>query len=217
MLISSRLFVPSGTMFLLAAGGAIAQCHTYDAIARIQQELLAERPLTGASCVRLTQSGVPVHLSSLGSSPGGNGVFDAQTVVPIASATKTLSAAVLLSLVDDGLLALDDRVRDYLPEWDVGLKRFITLRQCFAHTSGMVTGDAAISDPNLTLRQAAQQLASVPLDAVPGSQFAYGGVSMHVAGAVCEVAAGLPWNVLFAQRIAQPLSLASTDYLTTLS
>ena len=184
---------------------AAAQCHDYAALAAIQQELFASAPSLAASCLRVEQSGALVHLTSTGG-------FDPLTVVPIASATKTLSAAVLMSLVDDGTLQLDDRVSDYLPEWDVGLKRFITLRQCFSHTSGMVTNDPVIFDDTITLRQAAQQAAMLPLEAVPGTSFAYGNVAMHVAGAVCEVASGQSFSALFEQRIATPLGMTSTDY-----
>lgn len=199
------LLTAIATTDALPCQGPVNPCHDYTTVEQIQQELLLSAPLVASSSVVVRQGGLIAHQSSTGS-------FDNDTVVAIASASKTLSAAVLLSLVDDGLLALDDRVSDYLPEWDVGLKRFITLRQCFTHTSGMVTEDPAISDPTITLRQAAQQLASVPLEAVPGMQFAYGGPSMHVAGAVCEVVTGMSWSALFEQRIAIPLGFNDTDY-----
>jgi CubicO group peptidase (beta-lactamase class C family) len=140
------------------------------------------------------------------------GSFTLQEVVPIASATKTLSAAVLMSLVDSNVLSLDDRVGQYLPEWNVGSRALITLRMCFTHSSGLPNSHPAISDNTITLRQAAQTLATVPLQGVPGAAFAYGGVSMHIAGAVCEVAAGQSWAQLFQQRVAGPLQMTTTDY-----
>ena len=63
----------------------------------------------------------------------------------------------------------------------------ITLRQCFSHASGLPGRDPIINDTSITLRQAAIQLASTALLAPPGTTFHYGGVSMHLAGAVCEV------------------------------
>lgn len=180
-------------------------CHDLLGIAPIAQELLAAFPLTGSSCVRVDQAGANVYAQAFGS-------FTLQEVVPIASATKTLSAAVLMSLVDSGVLTLDDRVGQYLPEWNIGNKALITLRMCFTHSSGLPGSHPAISDNSITLRQAAQTLATVPLQFVPGSAFAYGGVSMHVAGAVCEVAAGQSWAQVFQQRVATPLQMTTTDY-----
>lgn len=164
-----------------------------------------QSPFFGSSCVHIEQHSSPIYERCFGS-------FNGSDVVPIASATKTLSAAVLMSLVDDGTLSLDDRVGQWLPEWNFGQRALITLRMCFAHTSGLPGGDDAISDDTITLRVAAAQLATLPLQAAPGTEFFYGSVSMHVAGAVCEVASGLSWAQLLAQRIAQPLGMTSTDY-----
>lgn len=180
-------------------------CHDSLAIATIQQEVLTAFPLTGSTVVRIDQRGATIFQQPSGS-------FTLQTVVPIASATKTLSAAVLLSLVDSGLLSLDDPVGQFLPEWNAGQRAAITLRMCFTHTSGLPGSHPAISDDTITLRAAAMQLASAPLQYTPGSAFAYGGVSMHVAGAVCEVAAGATWAQLFQQRIATPLGMTATDF-----
>ena len=181
-------------------------CHDLQALPPISQQLLAAAPLSGRHAVRLDLPTGVLYEQSFGT-------FTPTTVVAIASATKTLSAAVLMSLVDSNVLSLDDRVGQYLPEWNSGARASITLRMCFTHTAGMVANNSAISDETITLRQAAQQLATVPLAGTPGSEFRYGGVSMHVAGAVCEVASGQSWATLFAQRIAGPLQLTATDFL----
>ncbi|MFN9845778.1 MAG: serine hydrolase domain-containing protein [Planctomycetota bacterium] len=180
-------------------------CHDLQALPPISQELLATAPNSARHAVRLDLPSGLLYEQAFGN-------FTPTTVVPIASATKTLSAAVLMSLVDSNVLTLDDRVGQYLPEWNSGTRATITLRMCFTHTAGMPGTNGAISDETITLRQAAQQLATVPLLATPGSEFRYGGVSMQVAGAVCEVASGQSWATLFAQRIAGPLQLTATDF-----
>jgi CubicO group peptidase (beta-lactamase class C family) len=181
-------------------------CHDLQRLPPISQELLASAPASARHAVRLDLPSGLLYEQSFGS-------FTPTTVVAIASASKTLSAAVLMSLVDSGILTLDDRVGQWLPEWNTGTRANITLRMCFSHTAGMSPNNLAISDSTITLRQAATQLASVPLIATPGSEFRYGGVSMHVAGAVCEVASGQSWATLFAQRIAAPLQMTATDFL----
>jgi CubicO group peptidase (beta-lactamase class C family) len=202
----SKNRIATSSLAMLLATHAVAQgCHDLNAVTGVAQELLQQSSILGRSCVSIEQHGTNVYSQCFGS------LADTD-VLPIASATKTLSAAVLMTLVDDGLLALDDRVGQYLPEWNVGAHAQITLRMCFAHTSGLPANHPAVTDTSLTLRQAAAQLAAVPLDSTPGTAFAYGNVSMHVAGAVCEVVTGQPWVTLFAQRIAQPLGMTSTDF-----
>lgn len=133
-------------------------------------------------------------------------------VIPIASATKWLSGAVIMSLVDDGLLSLDDRVGTYLPSF-TGAKGNITVRQLMSHTSGLNDSFPYHTDRSLTLAQAADSIAlNVPLVVQPGTVFSYGGTSMQVAGRVAEVAGGKPWDTLFAERIARPLGMSATDY-----
>lgn len=202
MRLLTRLVVP-----FLCVMPVLAQttCHDLQAIPPIQQAVLAALPLTGSNGVRVDQRGTTLYQQFVGSAA-------LPTVVPIASATKTLSAAVLMSLVDSGVLALDQTVGQWLPEWNVGARANITLRMCFTHTAGLPSSHPAISDDTIPLRTAAMQLANVPLAYLPGSGFLYGGVSMHVAGAVCEVASGLSWAQLFTQRIAAPLGMTATDY-----
>ena len=137
---------------VVLATPVIAQgCHNLDAVTAVGQDLLQRSPFSGSSCISIEQGGTTVYAQCFGT-------LGSTDVLPIASATKTLSAAVLLSLVDDGTLTLDDPVGQYLPEWNQGQRAQITLRMCFAHTSGLPANDAAISDQSLTLRQAAAQL-----------------------------------------------------------
>lgn len=141
----------------------------------------------------------------------GFGSHGPDKVIPIASASKWLSGAVIMSLVDDGLLSLDDQVSKYLPEFG-GDKSTITIRQLFAHTSGLPPEASCRNDKRTTLQRCVNGIASVQLRAAPGEEFFYGGVSMHVGGRIAEVVSGKPWNELFAERIAAPLGMSQTDF-----
>ena len=145
------------------------------------------------------------------------GTYTPATLVPIASASKTLSAAVLMALVDEGKLALDDKVAKFIPSFNKpGGYADITLRQCFSHTSGLPGSEDndALSNSALTLAQSADLIAQIPLIGPPGAQFAYGGLSMQVAGRCAEVAAGKSWDQLFQEKITVPLGLTQVDFAT---
>ncbi len=204
-----NLATASSLLFLLPFGltqslaKAQAPCGNLAPLQSIAQDAVTSLNLPGASLQ------VKQHGQSLFQQTYGN--YDLQRTVAIASATKWLSAAVLMSLVDDDLVSLDDKVGTYIPSF-IGSKANITLRQCFSHTSGLAEDDPSLSNRFITLAQAVENISLTPLIATPGTAFAYGGVSMHVAGRVCEIAGGKPWATLFQERIATPLGLTDTHY-----
>ena len=167
---------------------AAAQMCDFSPVANVAQGIVDDALLVTGASVWLETGDLSVdetfHL----------GTFDDTTVVPIASATKLLSAVVILSLVDDNLLDLDAPLSSYLPQW-TGVAGTMTVRQMFSHTSGLPGGSdhAVLGDDTLTLAQAVEVIrTTIPLAAPPGAEFSYGGLSMHVAGRVAEVVSGQP-------------------------
>jgi CubicO group peptidase (beta-lactamase class C family) len=170
----------------------------------LMQQVVADVPLTGATLV-VVRDGEVVHESRYGN-------HAASTRLPIASASKWVSAVAIATLVDAGVLGWDSTVGALLPEAPAD-KHAITLRQLFSHTSGIGGGEGAcLNDPNTTLAACAAQILSAPLASAPGTCFAYGGSSMQVAGRMAEIATGQTWDQVFIARVATPLGLIATDY-----
>ncbi len=132
--------------------------------------------------------------------------------VPIASASKWLAAAVVMSVVDEGKLSLDDPASKYLGALRAGAKARITLRQLMSHTSGMTTGSPCLDTAAKTLHDCAMEIAQQPLVSEPGTSFRYGGASIQVAGRIAEIATGQEWNRLFRERVAAPLQMHNTRF-----
>jgi len=113
------------------------------------------------------QSYVPQTVNGLGFMVARNGqILYAQafgnqqvdTVLPIASSSKMPSAAVVMSMVDQGLLDLDKPVGSYLAgkiDWPQD-KAANTLRMMLNHTSGLQPNAACLVRPFLTLNECAQ-------------------------------------------------------------
>ena len=137
----------------------------------------------------------------------------------IDSSTKTLSGALMLSLTEtaESGFSLDSRLSDFLTEYDTPTFREITVRQAFSHSGGFdgtSFSPLILANSNISLRQAAQWISLKPLvNGPPGSTFAYGGLSMHVAGAAAEVATGERYVDLFAERITTPLGMTNTHFV----
>lgn len=143
------------------------------------------------------------------------GSFDRATRIPIGSATKWLSAGVVMSLVDDGLLSLDTRASELIPSFanQPDGKSEINLRQAFSHTSGLPGQSPAISSTELTFAEAVDQIGTTArMQSAPGAEFRYGGVSMHVAGRMAEVAGGADWLTLFNARVEAPLGVNDVSF-----
>ncbi len=156
---------------------------------------------TGASLL-ITVEGQTVYRRTAG-------VFDTAKAVPIASASKWLAAATMLTLVDDRTLSLDTRAGQYLPQFNQD-KANITLRQLLSHTSGLISDSPCLVSGSAAMAACVSEIAGEPLRFPPGSKFAYGNASLQVAGHLAERATGKPWNTLFWERIGTPLKFTCT-------
>ena len=195
-----------------AAGAACAQCD-FSSVAALAQGAVdgqnVQTPVTGFELL-LLRNGEPVFHRAFGSWTIGR-------AAQADSATKTLSGALIVSLTESSAqpFSLDTRLADLIPAFD-GVTEAITVRQSFAHMSGL-RDSIAVSSQTMTLQQAAQSIANrpSPLENTPGTVFVYGGTSMHAAGAAAEIAGAAPWNTLFAQRISGPMGMSSTTFTLT--
>lgn len=166
-------------------------------------------PIGPGAAFLLAKDGVVIHRKAYGT-------YTATTTVLIASASKWLSGALVMRLVDEGALSLDDTAGAYIPSFATGPKAAITLRQLYSHTSGLPGGQAGdapcLADRSTTLAACADQIAGLALVAEPGSAFNYGGNSMQVAARMAEVATGKKWRDLFKDEIADPLGMTRTSF-----
>jgi D-alanyl-D-alanine-carboxypeptidase/D-alanyl-D-alanine-endopeptidase len=136
------------------------------------------------------------------------GDFSRTTHYPIGSSSKWVTAAVLLSLVKEGLLTLDDTTHKWLG-WE-GEKGKITLRQLLSLTAGFhilpLEAPRYFYEPDVDLKTCAERIyREIPLVNPPGKSVSYGPVGFILAGRMAEVAAGKPWTTLFWEKVGTPL------------
>jgi len=181
-----------------------AQSPDFTPVTTRMQALVANAPLSGAS-VLIVRNGLVVYQQAFGN-------YTLTQRVPIGSATKWISAAVIARLVDRGLMRWDDNIGQYLPMAPAD-KRQITLRQLFSHSSGITsTAAACLNQAEMLLQACVDSILASPLSYPPGTGFAYGGNSMQVAGRLAEIASGRRWDDLFREEVATPLGMTGTDY-----
>ena len=142
---------------------------------------------------------------------GFNGIKN-DTPVKIMSASKWLSAAVILSLADDKLIKLDDPVSKYLPKFK-GKKGEVTVRQLLSHTSGIDQSLSFYDRSPKNLKLALEYITqNVKMISQPGTEFYYGGVNYMIAGRIAEIVTGKDWETVFQERIAEPCEMVNTNF-----
>jgi CubicO group peptidase (beta-lactamase class C family) len=129
----------------------------------------------------------------------------ADTIFDVASLTKLFTATAVLTLVQDGVLDLEDKVTRWLPEFGHDA---VTLRHLLTHTSGLPAhlNLWARPDPRAAIFTA-------PVAGPPGTVFDYSCLGYITAGWVAESASGQALRDLVANRICTPLGLRDTGYL----
>ncbi len=141
------------------------------------------------------------------------GALNGETVIPIASASKWLTSATLMTLVDEGRLSLDDPVASVLPGFG-GDKKQVQVRHLLAHTSGLPY-PACVGDTSSTTEGCVATIAAgAGPDAKPGTEFVYSSVGYEVAARIIEVLTGQSFEDAFEARIARPLGMAHTRFDT---
>jgi CubicO group peptidase (beta-lactamase class C family) len=135
------------------------------------------------------------------------GTVTPSSEVPLAESGTWLTAAVLMTLVDEGLVGLDDPVAEHLPFMRDGAKAGITLRQLLSHTSGLPRTVPCTDAEGCDLA-----VAEAPLLTEPGSAFAVSAVGYHVAARLAEAVTDRTWSTLVTERLLEPLGMGATRF-----
>ncbi len=149
----------------------------------------------------------------------GWGEYDLDTAVPIASGSKWLSGVTIMTLVDDGLIDLDQPISEYVPGADraPGTTGQITMRMLLAFTSGLLASERfpCMDDPTSTLQACAREIVARGVVHPPGTGFRYGSQHLQVAAAIAEIVSGKSFVELFNERVAGPLGMTTTAFSQT--
>ena len=162
------------------------------------------------------------------------------TIFRIASQTKAIVSTGIMILHERGQLDISHPLSRYIPEWEnvqvavpdengsydlEPAERPITLRHLLTHTGGMSYGTGPASkeweDANFqgwyfankteTIGESIARMASLPLDAHPGTAWIYG-YNTDILGAVIEKASGMDLINFLQQEIFEPLDMSDSHF-----
>ena len=133
-----------------------------------------------------------------------------RTLFRVGSVTKPLTAAAVLTLVDDGRLDLFRDVREYLPGFDP--RYGVTTHHLLTHTAGFDEKFAGnfTRSPDALEPLAPYLRRSIRTAGQPGLFYSYSNSNYAVAGWLLEQLSGMPYDDAMAARLFTPLGMSAT-------
>ena len=167
----------------------------------------------GALCLAIRQDGELIYNDGFGAG------VTADTLLPSCSAAKPVTALVVMRAVEEGLLALDRPVIEYLPDLRYppgGDVHQVTLRQLLSHTSGLASdpdfADAFFDSPDSALAwhvfEEIPRLAAIEPNLAP----IYSNPGFNLAGFLAAEVQGRNFVDLAQAVVLDPLQMSRTTY-----
>jgi CubicO group peptidase (beta-lactamase class C family) len=168
----------------------------------------------------IVQGGKLVHVTALGRADieAGRPVTP-DTAFRIASMTKSMTALGILALRDQGRLALDAPLAEYVPQFAAVTPATrdsapVTVRHLLNHTAGFVTDDPwgdrvlGMTPAVLDALIATGKLFARP----PGLAFEYSNLGYALLGRVLTNVSGRPYQIFLRETILAPLGMTRTTF-----
>ena len=136
------------------------------------------------------------------------------TVFLVASVTKPVTAAAALLLVERGVLSLQDRVCDIVPEFGNLGKEEIQIFHLLTHTSGlpdMLPENLELRQEQAPLAEFVKRIFQCGLLFRPGTQIRYQSMGTAMLGEVVERLSGLSLREFIHRELCQPLGMEATS------
>jgi len=142
------------------------------------------------------------------------------TLLNVASNTKSLTAIAILKLADEGKISLNDFVSKYLPGFDSLPSSKITIKQLLLHKAGYTRFDVfhegvtpySPEEPDApSLKVEAKELGIFGPEVEPGSMFRYSNLGYNVLGAIIEEVSEMKLDIYFKENIYKPLGMNETS------
>jgi len=181
--------------------GAVKQ-DKFDAAAGVLAKAASEGQIRAASlCVR---HGKDEFARAFGDAKSPDAMF------LLASITKTLTAAAVMTLVDRGQIRLEDPVSKYLPEFTEGPRGRITLLQLLTHVSGLpdqLPENQKLRSGHAKLSQFVDAAVRTPLLFEPGARFNYSSMGILLASEVARRVTSADFLEFVDRAVFQPLEM----------
>ena len=138
------------------------------------------------------------------------------------SISKSVTALLMMRLVDQGLLDLDDPVRLHLPEID-GLLEVrpgaapVTYRHLASHTGGLAREpswrESFVGPIEMWEDRILESIPRTAYDSIPGGRYQYSNIGFGILGLALSRAAGRPYMDLVRDEVFVPLGMTGSAFV----
>jgi CubicO group peptidase (beta-lactamase class C family) len=154
--------------------------------------------------------------------------LELDTIFPLASLTKPITATAAMILVEDGLLGLNRPVQWYIPEFVGEGKDSVMVHHLLTHTSGLrgedldahaekVKGTVEIPPPDETQHPRVQEYIVLRYDAPlwkpPGTEMSYCNYGYELLGEIVRRVSGRSLADFARERVFEPLGMKDSFYI----
>lgn len=176
--------------------------------------------------VRVDRAGTTEFVRAYGLADRAHAIANTiDTRFAIASGTKGFTALTVMSLIEDGSIALDTTARSLLGDDLPLIDDAVTMEHLLAHRSGIgdYLDESTVEITGYVMPVSVHELAMteqflVVLDghetmSAPGERFAYNNGGYVVLALIAERASGMPFHELVRRRVCWPAGMTDTGFL----
>ncbi|WP_299227881.1 serine hydrolase [uncultured Psychroserpens sp.] len=132
---------------------------------------------------------------------------------PIASLSKSITATLIMKLVESGNMSLDDPVEQYLPnKLTFYNKRRYSIRELLNMTAGIPHGWIFLNSNTTFASEASNQdwITKYGISTLPKGTYEYSNYSYGILEAIIEKASGKPYHQVLEEEIFNPLNMVNS-------
>ena len=137
-----------------------------------------------------------------------------ETIFQSGSMGKQFTATAVMMLMEDGKLALDDKISKYFPDAPASWQN-ITIRHLLTHTSGMTDYPPGFDfRRDYTEDELYERAKAIPLAFQPGDKWSYSNLGYVMLGIVIHKVSGKFYGDFLQERIFKPLDMSTARVIS---
>lgn len=205
-----RLFL---AVALIAAAAVSLRAQTQAQIDTVLKAFCNRNRILGTEFA-IVKNGELAYVGSYGVKDTLGTPFTGDEIYPLASVSKSFTATAIMTLVDKGLVNLDEDAGKYLP---ISLRNpafpdsVITVRMLLNHTSSIIDAGGGINIGLSYLNPAENdEWNKHYADYAPGHGYKYSNLCYNILGIVVERVSGIRFDRYVRQQILEPLGIEAS-------
>jgi CubicO group peptidase (beta-lactamase class C family) len=137
-----------------------------------------------------------------------------EAVFLLASITKPMTAAALMTLADAREVSLSDRINQFIPEFRGDGRERVLVGHLLTHTSGlpdMLPADVELRKRHAPLSEFVEGACRAPLQFEPGTEVRYQSMGFLLAAEIASRISGKAFPAFLDEHVFRPLSMRKTS------